>query len=216
MGDSLAALLDAAAAGRFPPPDGGVSLLPQPSPRDAGVIAFTAHSAVFVDEDPAWLRAQLAATGTDRLAAPMHPRFLTALSDRTGRTAETIDLLTVATALAGPPPLDLRQVDAATHPRVVRARTRRADVRAYATEGALLVIGRGVAGRWEAAIEVEEPHRHRGLGRSLALAARHLVPDGAPIWSQQAPGNARSVRTFQAAGYRPVGAEALLVRPGPA
>ncbi|MFI5915266.1 GNAT family N-acetyltransferase [Dactylosporangium sp. NPDC051541] len=213
MGTALTDLLNAAAAGHFPPADGGVSLLPQPSPRDAGVIAFTAHSVVFVDEDPTWLRSQLEAAGTDALAAPMHPRFLTALLDRTGRTTETIDLLTVATALPGPPPLPLHRVDAPDHPRVVRASTRRDDVHVYATEGALLVLGRGVAGRWEAAVEVDEPLRHRGLGRQLATAARHLVPDGAPVWAQQAPGNARSVRTFQAAGYRPVAAEALLVRP---
>lgn len=49
------------------------------------------------------------------------------------------------------------------------------------------------------------------LGRGLATAARHLVPVGEPVWSQQAAGNARSVRAFQAAGFRPVGAEALLI-----
>jgi hypothetical protein len=71
----------------------------------------------------------------------------------------------------------------------------------------------------------------RGLGRALARAARHLVPpcppsalppaprtfapdktlERRPIWAQVAPGNAASVRAFLAAGYRPVGAEALLV-----
>jgi GNAT superfamily N-acetyltransferase len=75
----------------------------------------------------------------------------------------------------------------------------------------VLILGRGVAGRWETAIEVEPEHQQRGLGRRLAVAARHLVPHGSWIWSQQAAGNARSVRAFQAAGYRPVGAEALMV-----
>jgi hypothetical protein len=68
-----------------------------------------------------------------------------------------------------------------------------------------------VAGRWEVAVEVDEPMRHHGLGRDLAIAARQLVPAGEPVWAQQAAGNARSIRAFQAAGYRPVGAEALLV-----
>jgi hypothetical protein len=31
------------------------------------------------------------------------------------------------------------------------------------------------------------------------------------VWAQVSPGNAASVRAFLAAGYRPVGAEALLV-----
>jgi hypothetical protein len=44
----------------------------------------------------------------------------------------------------------------------------------------------------------------------LAAAARHLVPDGRPIWGQVAPGNAASLRAFLAAGYVPVGAEVLL------
>jgi RimJ/RimL family protein N-acetyltransferase len=72
------------------------------------------------------------------------------------------------------------------------------------------MLGRGVAGRWEVGVEVEPGYRGKGLGRELAVAARHLVPGGAPLWAQIAPGNAASVRAFLAAGYRPVGAEALL------
>jgi hypothetical protein len=48
---------------------------------------------------------------------------------------------------------------------------------------------------------------------AAAVAARHLVPAGQPVWSQQAAGNARSIRAFHAAGFRPVGAEALLLPP---
>ncbi len=67
-----------------------------------------------------------------------------------------------------------------------------------------------MAGRWEISVEVDEDARHRGLGRALALSARHLIPADAVLWSQQAPGNARSIRAFRAAGYQPVGAEILL------
>ncbi|WP_331766321.1 GNAT family N-acetyltransferase [Embleya sp. NBC_00896] len=213
MGTSrtLAQILDAAAGGRFPPPDGTTTVVPQPSRRDAGVVAFTAHSVVFTDEDPAWVRGTLAAIDCDELAATMNPRFLAALLDRTGRSVDTIDLLTVADALPGEPPLELREIADPDHPRVTRARKRRDDVRVWAADGGVLVLGRGIAGRWETAIEVDQEVRHRGLGRALATAARHLVPDGGPIWSQQATGNARSIRAFQAAGYRPVGAEALLI-----
>ncbi|MER7465870.1 GNAT family N-acetyltransferase [Streptomyces sp. NPDC097981] len=211
MGHTLEAILDAAAVGRFPPPDGGTTVVPQPSPRDAGVIAFTAHSVVFTDEDPQWVHSALAALDCDGLAATMHPRFLGALLDRTGRTTDTIDLLTVAGPLPGDPPLELCEVADPDHPRVRRALRRRDDVRVWAADGGVLVLGRGVAGRWETAIEVDEGVRHRGLGRDLARAARHLVPDGGPVWSQQAAGNARSIRAFQAAGFRPVGSEALLV-----
>jgi len=212
MEQTLAGILAAAAAGRFPAEDGGVTLVAQPSERDAGVIAFTAHSVVFVDEDPGWLRKTLAGVDCDSLAATMNPRFLAALLDRTGRRHDTTDLLTVAAPLDGPPPVELREIDEPGHPRVRRALGRRNDVRVWTTDGGVLVLGRGVAGRWEAAIEVDPEARQHGLGTALAIAARHLVPDRGPIWAQQAAGNARSVRTFQAAGYRPVGAEALMIR----
>ncbi|MFI5683207.1 GNAT family N-acetyltransferase [Streptomyces sp. NPDC051636] len=210
MSPTLAGILDAAARGHFPPPDGGTTVVPQPGHRNAGVIAFTAHSVVFTDEDPQWVRDTLASLDCDALAATMNPRFLAALLERTGRSTDTIDLLTVASALPGEPPLELRELADPGHPRVSRARERRDDVRVWAAEGGVVVLGRGVAGRWETAVDVDEDVRHRGLGRALATAARHLVPDGRPVWSQQAAGNARSVRAFQAAGYRPVGAEALL------
>lgn len=213
MSPPLADILDAAAQGRFPPADGGTTVVRQPSRRDAGVIAFTAHSVVFTDEDPRWVHETLTALDCDPLAAAMNPRFLAAFMERTGRSTDTVDLLTVASALPGAPPLRLRELADPGHPRVSRAREHRDDVRVWAADGGVVVLGRGVAGRWEMAVDVEEDVRHRGLGRLLATAARHLVPDGRPVWSQQAPGNARAVRAFQAAGYRPVGAEVLLSAP---
>ncbi|MET8226485.1 GNAT family N-acetyltransferase [Streptomyces sp. NPDC004082] len=211
MAGTLRDILDAAARGVFPPADGSTTVVPQPCPRDAGVLAFTAHSVVFTDEDPAWVRATLGSLDCDPLAATMNPRFLAAFMDRTGRSTDTVDLLTVAAPLAGEPPVALTEIDDPGHPRVSRARERRDDVRVWAADGGVLVLGRGVAGRLEAAVEVTESARHRGLGRALAVAARHLA-GGEPVWAQQAAGNARSVRAFQAAGYRPVGAEALLAR----
>lgn len=211
MERSLAGILEAAGAGRFPPDDGEVSIVAQPSRRDAGVVAFTGHSVVFVDEDPAWVRSALAATDCDPLAAAMNPRFLHALLERTGRRIDTIDLLTVAPALPGGPPVALEEITDADHPRVRRAREHRDDVRVWLADGGLVLLGRGVAGRWEMAVELEPGARHRGLGRALAVASRHLVPAGQIVWSQQAPGNARAVRSFHAAGFRPVGSEALMV-----
>ncbi|GAA2323783.1 GNAT family N-acetyltransferase [Streptomyces kunmingensis] len=206
-------ILDAAAKGVFPPPDGATTVVPQLCARDAGVLAFTAHTVVFTDEPESWVRAALAAVDCDAFAASMNARFLNSFMDRTGRAHDTIDLLTVASALAGPPPLELREIRDREHPRVTRALTRRDEVRVWETPGGILVLGRGVGGRWEAAIEVAEDVRHRGLGRQLALAARHLVP-AESVWSQQSPGNARSVRVFQWAGYRAVGSEALMLMPG--
>jgi GNAT superfamily N-acetyltransferase len=211
---SLARVLSAAARGAFPPADGTVTFTPQLSARDAGVIAFTAHTVVFTDADHAALRALLP---PDDLGAPLRPPFLAELSARTGRHVNDIDLLTLAGPLPGPPPpglsLDLHESEDRSHPRIVRALRHRDDVRAWTAPGGTVLIGRGVAGRWEAAVEVDPAARGKGLGRRLARAARHLVPDGQPLWAQIAPGHAASVRALLAAGFTPVGAEALLVRP---
>jgi len=210
----LAALLRDVAAGRYPPPDGGVTILPQPSPRDAGVLAFTAHSVIFVDADPAWMRGLLP---PGDLSGPLLPPFLQAVGARTGRRLNNIDLLCVAQARPGLPPAESQLTPVthpghppADHPRVLRARRYRDDLRVWQAPGGIVALGRGLAGRWEILVEIDPGCRGRGLGRELVAAARHLVPDGNPLWAQIAPGNAASVRAFLAAGYQPVGAEALL------
>jgi len=208
---TLAAVLDDAAAGRFPPADGGVTIVPPPSARDAGVIAFTAHAVIFTDADPGWVAAQLPAGD---LSGPLTPAFLQALCARTSRRAHSTDMLCVAPPLPGPPEIALVPEPGLAHPRIARALRYRDEVRAWRADGGVVLTGRGVAGRWETAVEVDPGHRCRGLGRALAAAARHLVPGGAPVWAQIAPGNAASVRAFLAAGFRPVGAEAHLVRRG--
>ncbi|HUB37370.1 MAG TPA: GNAT family N-acetyltransferase [Streptosporangiaceae bacterium] len=218
---ALAALLNAAAAGEFPPADGGVEILAQPGERDAGVIAFTAFAVVFADTDPDWIASQLP---SDDLAAPLSAGFLHALGQRLGRQPGSVDMLTCATPLPGAPPRELALVEVdpeqpgpaggptpvAPHARVARALNYRDDVRAWQTAGGILTAGRGVAGRWETAIEVDPHYRGAGLGSRLASAARHLAADGAPVWAQIAPGNAASVRAFLRAGFRPIGAEALM------
>jgi GNAT superfamily N-acetyltransferase len=209
----LAALLDDVGAGRYPPPDGTVTILAQPSDRDAGVVSLTAWAVVFADADPDWIAAQLP---TGDLSAPLSASFLAALSERLGRRSHSVDMLTCAGPLAGPPPPDLLLEELATggagpvHPRFARALHYRDGVRAWQTAGGIVTLGRGLAGRWEVSVEVDPEYRGRGLGTRLATAARHLVPAGATLWAQIAPANAASVRAFLRAGFRPVGAEALL------
>lgn len=212
MAESLRDILEAAGRGVFPVADGGVTVVPQHGDRDAGVIAFTAHSVVFTDESQGWVRETLGALGCDPLAAAMHPRFLSAFGERTGRVTDTVDVLLTGDPLPGRPEVVLEEIAYPGHPRVVSAGGRRDGVRVWAADGGVLVLGRGVAGRLEVAVEVAAGARHRGLGRRLATAARRLA-GGEPVWAQVAAGNARSLRAFQAAGYRPVGSEALFLRP---
>ncbi|MEV0583108.1 GNAT family N-acetyltransferase [Nonomuraea sp. NPDC050310] len=204
----LEEVLDGVAAGRMPEPGAGPTILAQPSERDAGVMAFTAHSVVFVDVDREWIRAQVDVAD---LSAALNPPFLRELEVRTGRRVNNVDLLALGQPLVGEPAVELAEVMDRGHPRVRRALRHRDDVRVWTCPGGVLAVGRGVAGRWEVAVEVAEESRGRGVGRALAEAARYLTPG--PVWAQIAPGNAASVRAFLAAGYVPVGAEALLVPP---
>jgi hypothetical protein len=208
----LAAILGDAAEGRFPPADGGVTILAQPSPRDSGVFGFTAHAVIFTDADPDWVRGQLP---PGDLGAPLNAAFLGALCDATRRVAGSIDLLCVAQPLGGPPPVALTPEPDTSHPRIERALRYRDGVRAWRADGGVVLLGRGVAGRLETAIEVDEDQRERGLGRALGRAARHLAGGGEPVWAQVAPANAASVRAFLAAGFTPVGAEVLLAARAP-
>jgi GNAT superfamily N-acetyltransferase len=194
--------------GIFPPPDLGVTRVPRPSPRADAVIATTGHVVVAVDAGEQWLD-QHVPVGDP--GAAFNPPFLRALELHLNRRVNNIDLMTHAAHVDGLPDVALKPITDQSHPRVRRALRYRDDLTVYACPGGVLVIGRGLAGRWEAAIEVEPEARGRGLGRSLAAAARNLVPEDRGIWAQIAPGNAASLRSFLAAGYVPMGQEALLV-----
>lgn len=203
----LGELLTDVASGRFPPADGGVTVLPQPSERDCGVFGFTGHAVIFTDADPDWVIGQLP---PGNLSAPLSSAFLQKLAVATNRRAGSIDVLSCARSLDGPPPIELVPEPESTHARVLRALNYRDEVQTWRADGGIVLIGRGVAGRLETAIEVDPQRRGEGLGRRLANAARHLIPDGAVLWAQVAPANAASVRAFLAAGFSPVGAEVLL------
>jgi hypothetical protein len=195
--------------GNFPPPDGRVTIVPEPSPGTAAVVAFTGHAVIAADVDESWVRDRVP---EDDLGAPLSPSFLAALGCRLGRDVGCIDMVTLATGLDRSPSVPLAPVADSTHPRVQRAMRYRSDVTVWTTPGGVLVLGRGLAGRLEAAIEVDPAVRGRGLGRALATAARHLTPAGQSVWAQIAPGNAASVRAFLHAGFTPIGSEALLVK----
>jgi hypothetical protein len=171
------------------------------------VLAFPAHIIVAADVSRRWLDSWIP---SDDYTAPTSPPFLAALEDLTRLNVDSLDVLLLAPPLPGPPSLPLTEAPASDHPRVTRANNFRSDVRVWTSPAGLLILGRGLAGRWEVAFEVPPDARNRGNGRALAAAARHLVPNRRPVWAQCAPGNATSLRTVLAAGYAPVGSEVLL------
>jgi hypothetical protein len=100
------------------------------------------------------------------------------------------------------------------HPRVVRSRAHRDDVRVYADDDGLVTVGIGLAGRTEVSLELLGGRVHgRGAGRRLIADALDLVPHGQLVWAQVAPGNAASLRAFLSCGFTPIGSEILI---GPA
>lgn len=211
----LATLLAKIAAGEHPPADGTVTVLAPPDERSHGVLALTAHHVVTADVTADWVRERLP---EGDLSAPLKPPFLAALERATGRSVGNIDAVLVTLAEPGRPAMDLVPATASSHARVARANHYRTGVRVWTCPGGLVLLGRGVAGRWEVAVELDQDVRGRGLGRALFAAARHLLadlaPPGEPLWAQVAPGNVASVRALLSAGYRPAAAEALLVRRG--
>ena len=208
----LTKILSAAADGTLPPPDGEVEVLPAPpGPVDA-IVSFTAHLVVAAGVAAADVRRRLP---EGDLSSWMHPSFLVWLGDELGSRPGSHDLVLAATGT--PPEQDLELLiapSAYSHPRVEYASRHRTNVRVYTDPDALsvLVVGRGLAERWEFAFEVEPAGRNRGLGRRLALAARGCVREGEPLFAQVAPGNAASVRSVLAAGFRPIGSEVLFPR----
>jgi hypothetical protein len=103
--------------------------------------------------------------------------------------------------------------------RTERARRYRTEVRSYLSpDGAGIVsLGRGVAGRWDLSFEIDPSLRAQGQGRELIAAARGLIEPREFLFASVAPGNARSLRACLAAGFAPIGSEALfLTRPASA
>ena len=148
------------------------------------------------------------------LTAPLGATFLVEIGDQLGARPGLIDVV-VAAPGRGQADLDalgIVAVEARDHPRVVRSLSLRREVRLYETTDGdgLLTLGRGLASRWEVALEIEPAARGRGLGRSLFAAATALVPAGEPVFAQISPGNVPSLRAALSAGYTPIGAEVLL------
>lgn len=207
----LYTVFEEAASGKLPVQDGRVEVFSEDLGKAVAVVAFPAHFYVVAPVEPEWVHALLP---PGDYAAPLGARFLAALADRLGTGIGSIDAVLAARAHGRGEVLGLRPVTGQSHHRVQRAHRYRDDVRAWETgDGAgCLVLGHGLAGRWEVSFEVEPRARGRGLGRALAAAALGLLPAGIPVFAQVAPGNSISLRATLAAGYAPVGAEVLLPR----
>ncbi len=86
-------MLEDAARGLFPRADGSLQVLPRPPGPGMAVVGFSAHSIVASSATDEWVWGELADGG---LAAPMSPRFLTALGDHLGRIDDGVDVVLAA------------------------------------------------------------------------------------------------------------------------
>jgi pimeloyl-ACP methyl ester carboxylesterase len=200
----LGLLLDAA-EGRFPEADGAVTVLSRPPHGPECSVAFTGH-AVVATSLPA---ERVEALGPDGFGGSLAPDFLRALAGPAGRVGTT-DAVLVARGTGGPARLGpLSGLD--EHPRVRHARGLRRHVRVFGDDRGLVTLAEGAAGRVELSVELSPAAEHsHGHGRKLLSDALTLVPVNLPVFAAVAPGNARSLRAFLAAGFTAIGAESLI------
>jgi hypothetical protein len=206
-GHPFAAILEAAAGGRFPPADGGVDVLPPHDDRTWAVVAFTGHAYVLADVGAN----EVVARGADGFGGALHPAVLAWLADD-GREIGSIDVVLAARGVGGAAPPVTRVDEAiAEHARVQRALRHRREVEVVVEPDGVAILGRGLVGRRELSVELfDSAAPSVGAGRALIAAGLRSVPVGEWCWAQVAPGNARSLRAFLACGFVPIGSEVLI------
>jgi GNAT superfamily N-acetyltransferase len=212
-GRDLGEVFEALGRGEPPPADGLVRVRPSPEGPTDVICAFTAHTVIAAGIAEQEVLPRL--TPGD-LGAPMEAAFLCWLGERLGAPPGMLDIVLLASAEPSESDVEVVPLWQGSWARVERARRYRRDVEVFGDiDGrGMGVVGRGVAGRWEVAVEVEPGHRNRGLGRGLFAAARKFVPQREPLFAQVSPGNAASLRAVLGAGFVPVGSEVLfLTRP---
>ena len=207
----LARVLADAACGKYPPDDGRVDVMPALDGRADAMVGFTGHWVLAADIDPELVHAQLP---DGDFSAPMSAVFLHWVAAQLGSRPGTFDALLCALGTGEGAPDWLTPIEDLEHPRVARASRYRRDMQIFTTaDGAgVIILGRGICGRWEIGYEVDASAQGRGLGRRLVAAARGLGANGEPVWAQVAPGNAASLRATLAGGFTPVAAEVLFPR----
>lgn len=208
----LAAVIQQAADGTFPPVDGGVDVVEPLHNGAQAVVAFTGHAVVATHRDPAEVRAR----GADGFGGATSPAFLLWLAGEAGSIG-SLDILMHAYGRGTGSSLRATQ-DLDDHPRVGHARMLRRDVTVLRDDRpGLVTIGTGLAGLTEMSVEVDDAQRSRGVGRSLIASALDHAASGELVIAHVAPGNAQSVRAFVACGFLALGSTTIVIggKPSP-
>ena len=176
-------------AGRFPPVDGRVEVVPALGPGLRAVVSFTGHAYVATDQSAGRLpRLTFADLAPDGFGQALDPAVLlrSGRADRPSRRPRRDAGVDRDRAGGDGPRPDIdedgeglaRRTDLDDHPRVRHARAIRRDVRVYADERGLVTLSLGLAGRLELSIEVSESLQGNGVGRSLLRDGRRWSRPG--------------------------------------
>jgi hypothetical protein len=203
-------LLLAAVDGRFPPVDGGVTVVPAFDDGLEAIVGFTGHAVVATSLG----LAELLDAGADGYGGAMAPDVQRFVAGPGGWIGDTdVTLAGVGLGDAGSEPLLPAREDLSSHPRVALALDLRRDVRVHGDDRGVVTVARGVAGRTELSLELEPDQQGRGGGAGLLRDTLRLVPSGVPVFAAVSPGNARSLRMFLRHGFVPIASE-VTIRPG--
>ena len=166
----LRTILESAARGRFPEADGSVHVFPSPPGKSQAVCGFTAHQIISANVSQEEVLERI---DPSDLGAALNPTFVTWLERRLEAAPGSLDVVLAAPGLPDPPDGLLRESLPVEHARVSRAERYREQVAVYtAVNGeAVVVLGRGLAGRREVSLEIDEAHGGGGW-----VAACCLVP----------------------------------------
>ncbi len=205
MTHPLLDVMTSAAHGVFPPVDGSVSFFPELPNGLRAIVALTGH---------AYIAAGLGAEHFDDVAVDgfggaLAPSAVLRVADGGVVGVHDVILAAPGTGTGLRSPLTSMWDD---HDRVRHARHLRTAVVVYGDERGFVTVGDGLAGRPEMSVEIADTNTSAGLGRHLMHDARGAVAVDQHIFAAVAPGNARSLRAFLAAGFHPIGSEIIIDR----
>jgi hypothetical protein len=200
----LDVLLDAA-QGRFPPVDGAVTFLPGLPDGNRAIVALTGHAFIAVD----LVAADFGDIKLDGFGAALAPTAVLRVAGEGEIGVNDVTLVAPGTGRGMVTPITTAWDD---HSRVLHARRLRTDVVVHGDDSGFVTLSVGLAGRTEMSIEIADTAGSSGIGRRLILDAVGGVPEGEYLFAAVSPGNARSLRSFLASGFVPIGSEVIIDR----
>jgi len=211
MGDvhPIGEVLSRAVDGDFPAVDGGWRRVEPWRSGVEGVVAFTGYAYLAVDDEIS--DGTLSGLGPDGFGGASNPRLVSRLAG--SGWIDALDIVLVARGSGGEPALVPRS-DLRNHPRAEHATSVRSDVATYGyaapDDHTLVTLSTGLGGLLEVGLETDPAKDH--VGAQVVRDALTLVPEDEVVVAACAPGNARALRAFMAAGFEPV-ASVQLWRP---